>query len=151
MAKNSVKNDIDNGIGRSVGGNTTKIHMVVDSLGLPIYFELTGREVHDSKMAAQLISNSPQSEYVIADRGYDSNDIRKKVIAENSTPIIPRKNNSKVGNDDIDWYLYKLRHLIENTFARLKHFRGIATSYDKLKRNFQGMLLLACSFIWLPI
>ncbi len=51
----------------------------------------------------------------------------------------------------MDWYLYKIRHLVENTFARLKHFRGIATRYDKLKRNYENSVALACIFIWLPL
>lgn len=66
-------------------------------------------------------------------------------------PVIPRKNNSKIGNDDMDWGLYKYRHLVQNIFARLKHFRSIATRYDKLKRNFASMMALACSYLWLPM
>ncbi len=54
-------------------------------------------------------------------------------------------------SDDIDWCLYKYRHLVENAFARLKHFRAIATRYDKLKINFESMLALACALIWLPM
>jgi transposase len=65
--------------------------------------------------------------------------------------IIPRKKNSKTGNAEIDWGLYKYRHLIENIFARLKQFRAIATRYDKLKRNYASMLAMACSYIWLPM
>ena len=52
---------------------------------------------------------------------------------------------------DMDWCLYKYRHLIENLFARLKHFRSIATRYDKLKRNYASMLTLACGYLWLPM
>jgi transposase len=51
----------------------------------------------------------------------------------------------------MDWCPYKYRHLVENVFARLKHFRAIATRYDKLKRNFEGSLALACAFLWLPM
>ena len=68
-----------------------------------------------------------------------------------SISVIPTKNNSKTGNDDMDWGLYKYRHLVENILARLKHFRAIATRYDKLKRNYSSMVALACGFIWLPI
>ena len=50
-------------------------------------------------------------------------------------------------NPDFDSYLYKLRHLVENAFARLKQFRSIATRYEKLARNFKSMLYLACSII----
>ena len=48
---------------------------------------------------------------------------------------------------DIDWCLYKYRHLVENVFARLKHFRAIATRYDKLKLNYVSMLAMIYSYI----
>ena len=54
-------------------------------------------------------------------------------------------------NRDMDWYLYKISHLVENTFARLKHYRAIATRYDKLKRNYLSMVLLGCIMVWLPL
>ena len=139
------------GIGQSRGGNTTKIHMGVDSFGLPIGFDITGGEVHDSKAAPVLIEKLPETDYTIADKGYDSEFLRAKIREKGSIPIIPRKSNSRIGNDDMDWCLYKYRHLVENVFARLKHFRAIATRYDKLKRNYQGMLALACGFLWLPM
>ena len=138
-------------IGSSRGGNTTKIHMAVDSYGLPIHFQITGGEVHDNKMAGELILQLPKADYVIADKGYDCEETRKLIRETGAQPIIPRKKNSVVGNDDIDWCLYKYRHLVENVFARLKHFRAIATRYDKLKRNFESMLALACGFMWLPM
>ena len=65
--------------------------------------------------------------------------------------MIPRKSNSTIGNDEMDWKLYKYRHLVENIFARLKNYRAIATKYDKLKRNYASMVALACAFIWLPM
>ncbi|KGJ88405.1 transposase IS4 family protein [Colwellia psychrerythraea] len=133
------------------GGNTSKIHLAVDSYGLPIEFIITGGDVHDSKVANELIELLPQSDFVIADKGYDSEAIRNKVRERNSSPVIPRKQNSKIGNGDIDWCLYKYRHLVENAFARLKHFRAISTRYDKLKLQFESMLSLACSMIWLPM
>lgn len=138
-------------IGKSRGGNTTKIHMAVDSYGLPIHFELSGGEVHDSKMAVELIELLPEASYIVADKGYDSEEIREKVRDKGATPVIPRKSNSKIGNADMDWCLYKYRHLVENVFARLKHYRAIATRYDKLQRNYVSMLALACSMIWLPM
>jgi transposase len=98
-----------------------------------------------------LIAELPDADYVVADKGFDSEELRAQIRDKGSIPIIPRKNNSKVGNDDMDWCIYKYRHLVENVFARLKHFRAIATRYDKLKRNFEGSLALACAFIWLPM
>jgi transposase len=146
-----LSDESDHGIGKSVAGNTTKIHLVVDSSGNPIDFEITGGEVHDAKVAPELIAKIPHADFVIADKGYDSDKLREQVREQNSTPIIPKKRNSKTGNDGLDWDLYKLRHLVENTIARLKHFRAIATRYDKLKRNYVGMVSLACAFMWLPL
>jgi len=138
-------------IGKSLAGNSTKIHLAVDAYGLPIAFTLTGGEVHDCKEAPKRVANLPSSDYVIADKGYDSDQLRVQITRRGATPVIPRKKNSKIGNDDIDWCLYKYRHLVENAFARLKHFRSIATRFEKLKRNDAGILALACAYVWLPL
>jgi transposase len=58
---------------------------------------------------------------------------------------------SRGGNTDMDWCLYKYRHLVENLFARIKHFRAIATRFDKLKRNYASVVAMACAFLWLPL
>ncbi|HAT9786882.1 TPA: IS5 family transposase, partial [Legionella pneumophila subsp. pneumophila] len=138
-------------IGKSIAGNTTKIHMAVDAFGFPISFQLICGEVHDAKAAPDLISSLPIATYTIADKGYDSEEIREQIKQKSSIPIIPRKKNSKTGNAEVDRGLYKYRHLVENIFARLKQFRAIATRYDKLKRNYASTLAMACSYIWLPM
>jgi len=138
-------------IGKSKGGNTTKIHMAVDAFGLPIAFKLTGGEVHDCKAAPEFIGKLPVSDYRVADKGYDSEVLRQIIRQKGSIPVIPRKSNSTIGNGDVDGCLYKYRHWVENVFARLKHFRSIATRYDKLKRNYESMLAMACGFLWLPM
>jgi len=71
-------------IGQSVAGNTTKIHLAVDSYGLPIEFDITSGEVHDSKAASHLIKQLPQSDYVIVDKGYDSEMIREQIKTKGS-------------------------------------------------------------------
>lgn len=86
-----------------------------------------------------------------ADKGYDSEELRDLVRAKSLVPVIPRKSNLTIGNDDMDWGLYKYRHLVENIFARGKHFRAIATRYDKLKRNYVSMVAMVCGLIWLPM
>lgn len=138
-------------IGKSKGGNTTKIHMATDANGFPIHFEITGGEVHDCKIAPEMIEQLPSAEHTIADKGYDSEEVRNSIRKKTSNPVIPRKKNSKMGNADIDWSLYKYRHLVENLFARIKHFRGIATRFDKLKRNYESVVALVCAFLWLPM
>lgn len=138
-------------IGKSRAGNTSKIHLVVDAYGLPIAFEITGGEVNDCSVAPELIDKVPVSDVVVGDKGYDSERIRQRIEAKGSKAVIPRKKNSIKGNEDIDWHMYKSRHLVENTFARLKHNRAIATRYDKLKRNYESMVAMACGYIWLPM
>jgi len=110
-----------------------------------------GIVVHDSRATPTLLYMLPNADYIIVDRSYDSKVLREKIRDKNAISVIPRKKNSKVANDDIDWCLYKYRHLVDNVFARLKQYRDIATKYDKLKRNYEGKLTLVCYIIWLPM
>ena len=137
----------DRSIGQSRGGATTKIHLSCDADGYPLDFKITGGEVHDSQVAGELIEMIGQADYFIADKVYDSEVIRDKARSNGIIPIIPKRANAKKPNPDFDRYLYKLRHLIENMFARLKYFRSIATRYEKLARNFKSMLYLASTII----
>ncbi|WP_247165988.1 IS5 family transposase, partial [Escherichia coli] len=105
-------------------------------------------DVHDSQVAKQLIDTVDEATYLIADKGYDAEHIRIYAKNKNMIPIIPLRSNSKRSNKEFDKYLYKLRHLVENAFARLKHFRAIATRFDKLARNYKSMIRIACIFIW---
>ena len=134
-------------IGQSHGGRTTKIHLCCDADGYPLDFKITGGDVHDSQVASELIEMIGQADYFIADKGYDSEAIRDKARTHDMVPVIPKRKNAKQPNPEFDSYLYKLRHLVENMFARLKHFRSIATRYEKLARNFKSMLYLACTII----
>ena len=138
-------------IGKSRGGNSTKIHLAVDSGGLPFYYELPCGNTHDIVHGESLVANSPTSKTVVADKGYDSKKLREFVRENNATPFIPRKGNSLIGNQDIDWCMYKYRHLVENAFGRIKQFRGIATRYEKLERNYNSMVALAFVMMWLPM
>jgi len=143
--------DQDQAIGKSRASNTSKIHMAVDAFGLPIAFEITGGQTHDCKQAPALIEQVPEGETFIADKGYDSEAIREQIEQIGAKAVIPRKRNSVKGNADLDKGLYRYRHLVENVFARLKHYRAVATRYDKLKRNYQGLVAMACTILWLPM
>ena len=143
--------DDDEAIGKSRGGNSTKIHLAVDSGGLPVYFEISGGQVNDIVHAENLISSSPKAEYVIADKGYNSDKLREFIEASGSKSHIPRRVNSKEGNSEMDWCLYKYRHLVENAFGKIKKYRAIATRYDKLARNYFSCVALAFAFMWLPM
>lgn len=89
-------------IGKSRGGNSTKIHLAVDSGGLPVYYELSCGNTHDIVQAESLVANCPSRNTVVADKGYDSEKLREFVRKNNATPVIPRKGNSLLGNEDID-------------------------------------------------
>jgi len=65
--------------------------------------------------------------------------------------VIPRKSNLVIGSADMDGLLYRHHPLVESAFERLKHCRGLATRYDKLKRNCQSGVAVACGFLWLPM
>ena len=138
-------------IGKSRAGNTSKIHLAVDAYGFPYAFTVTGGEINDCTAAPDLIEKVPEAGTIIADKGYDSEQLRAQIEAKGMKVIIPRKKNSKRGNEGLDWHLYKYRHLVENAFARLKHFRAVATRYDKLDRNYESVVALACAYVWLPM
>ncbi len=130
-------------IGKSAGGNTTKIHMLCDSHGNPIDFELTQGQVHDVRLADVLIKRS-DAEYLVADMGYDSGRVRTKIKKKGSILVIPAKINSKKNNPDFDKTIYKLRHLVENLFAKLKNYRAISTRIDRYAQNFKSTIYLGC-------
>lgn len=139
-------------IGTSRGGSTTKIHIITDASGNPINFEITGGQVHDSQVAEKLIDHlSDKAECFVADKAYDSDSIRKYANSKGIRPNIPQRSNNKNKDKNFDSYIYKLRHLVENLFARLKHYRSIATRFEKLARNFKSILFLACSLVWMKV
>ena len=127
---------------------STKIHALVDALGNPIGFFLTGGEAHDLVGADHLLP-SMQADTVIADKAFDADErVLAPLAAAGKTAVIPPKANRQVSRD-YDRDLFKARHLIENFFAKLKQFRAIATRYDKTKRNFLAAIQLAAAVIWL--
>lgn len=131
---------------KSRADNTTKIHY-----GMPVEFEITGGEINDCSAAPGLITRLSDTKAIVADKGYDSEWIREQITKKRARAVIPGKRNSLKGNADMDWGLYRYRHLVENAFARLKQYRAKATRYDKLKRNFESMVAIACGYLWLPM
>ena len=121
---------------------------MVDALGNPIDFALTGGEAHDLVGADHLLP-SMQADTLIADKAFDAQErVIDPLIAAGKTVVIPPTANRKISRD-YDRDLFKARHLIENFFARLKQFRAIATRYDKTARNFLAAIHLAGAVIWL--
>ena len=136
-------------IGLSRGGKNTKIHALVDGLGYPIRLIFTSGEVHDSKEAVALLEGFELSESaVLGDKAFGTVEILTYIRENNATVVIPPKSNA-ADPWDCDFYHYKERHLVECFFNKLKHFRRIATRYDKLSSMFQAFVFLACIMIWL--
>ena len=118
---------------------------------MPVEFEITGGEVNDCSAAPDLIARLPDAKVIVADKGYDSEYIREQITKKGARAVIPRKRNSVKGNADMDGGLYKYRRLVKNAFARLKQYRAVATRYDKLKRNYESMVAMACGYLWIPM
>jgi transposase len=127
---------------------STKIHTLVDALGNPVGFCLTGGEQHDLVGADHLLPEM-QADMLVADKAFDADErVLEPLVAAGKNAVIPPKANRRKRRR-FDRHIYKARHLIENFFAKLKQFRAIATRYDKTARNFLGAIHLAASIIWL--
>jgi len=86
---------------------------------------------------------------MLADKGYDSDDVRASLLLKGILPVIPPKVNR---NEAIacDFRAYKDRNRVERMFNKLKQFRRIATRYDKTAVSFLGFLALAAAKLWMP-
>ena len=141
----SQKNQESQCIGVSRGGRSTKIHAVVDALGNPIHVQLTAGNVHDVKVAQEMLEavRLRPGMTVLADKAYGKWELREYIADHGADFCIPPKSND---SDPwyVDWCLYKERHLVETFFLKLKEFRRVATRYDKLAVRFLAFVHLAC-------
>lgn len=135
------------GLGRSKGGFTTKIHAKVDALGNPLKFIVTPGQSSDFTKALELIGHADGS-YVVGDRGYDSDNIRTQIYTQKCIPVIPGKSNRKI-TIEYDKHIYKERNLIECFFSKLKYFRRVFSRFDKSIRNFTAFLSFVGAILWL--
>ena len=127
---------------------STKIHALVDALGNPTDFFLTGGQEHDLVGADHLLAEM-EADTLIADKAFDADArVIEPLTARGKKTVIPSKANRRKPRR-FDRHLYKARHLIENFFAKLKQYRAIATRYEKTARNFLAAVHLAASVIWL--
>jgi len=86
---------------------------------------------------------------MLADKGYDSDDVRISLLLKGILPVIPPRSNRK-HRIECDYAAYKDRNRVERMFNRLKQFRRIATRYDKTKLSFLSFLAIASAKIRLP-
>ncbi len=109
---------------------------------MPVRFVLTPGQASDETTAPALLDGLPLARNVVADRGYDARAIVELIEAGGAVAHIPTQSNVKVRRS-VDLQIYRQRNLIERFFNKLKHFRRIATRYDKLARNFLAAIALA--------
>jgi transposase len=135
-------------MGRSRGGLTTKIHALVDAEGLPIALKLTEGQAHDGRSAADMLDALAEGQILLADSAYDSDALRQSLAERgawaNVKPMPNRKNIPAFSS-----FLYRYRNLVERFFNKLKHFRAVATRYDKNPDNYLAGVKLASTRIWM--
>jgi transposase len=135
-------------MGRSRGGLTTKIHALVDASGLPIAIKLTEGQAHDGCSAADMLDGLQAGQILLADRAYDSNALRDAMDTQgawaNIKPMPNRRNPPAFSP-----FLYRYRNLVERFFNKIKHYRAIATRYEKRAANYLALVKLAAIRIWL--
>ena len=138
------------GIGKSIGRFTSKIHVATDENGKVMGIFITGGNIHDSTQAEKLLHNTiHEGVYVIGDKTFDSERIVKYIEKNKGICVIPSRKNRKEQrkyNKDI----YKNRNQIERFFNQLKQFRRMATRYDKLLFSFLSLVQFAVVLIIIP-
>ena len=108
---------------------------------------LTKGQVHDITEAEALTADiAPRA--LLADKGYDSDSFIDSLEGRGIAVVIPPKSNRKVQRP-CDFALYAERNLVERFFNLIKHFRAIATRYEKTARNFLAGIHLVCALAWL--
>jgi transposase len=135
-------------MGRSRGGLTTKIHALVDANGNPIALKLTEGQAHDGRSAVDLLENIGKGQILLADRAYDSDALRSD-LAERGAWANVKPMPNRVNVPAFSPFLYRFRNLVERFFNKLKHFRAVATRFEKLDQNYLALVKLASVRIWM--
>ena len=135
-------------MGRSRGGLTTKLHAVVDGHGLPIRLKLTEGQAHDGRSAADMLDSVGPGQMLLADRAYDSDALRRTLAARGAIANI-KPLRHRLSPTQFSASAYRSRNLIERFFSKLKHFRAIATRYEKHPANYLALVQLASAQIWM--
>jgi transposase len=135
-------------MGRSRGGLTTKIHALVDANGLPILLKLTEGQAHDGRSAADMLGGLGPGQILLGDRAYDSDALRNS-LAERGAWANVKPLARRVNVPAFSAFLYRYRNLVERFFSKLKHFRAIATRFEKHDANYLALVKLASARIWM--
>lgn len=167
--KNLLTEPEDHAVGRSRGGLSTKIHALVDGHRRPLVLMLGPGQAGDAPMFPNLMdavkvekrgsgAARKRPEKALADKAYSSKAIRtylrdrgiKCVIPERSDQIANRKRKGSAGGRPVsyDKQAYKRRHVVECSFNTLKHWRALATRYDKLALTYRAAVVMHAVVVW---
>lgn len=135
-------------MGRSRGGLTTKIHALVDANGNPIALKLTEGQAHDGKSASDLLKRLGAGQTLLADRAYDSDALRESLAQRGAWANI-KPMPGRVNIPAFSAFLYRYRNLVERFFNKLKHYRAIASRFEKHDANYLALVKLAAAKIWM--
>lgn len=108
---------------------------------------LTPGQASDKEAAESLIQSLTRTTDLVADRGYDARALIDLAATRGTRAHIPTQKDRR-RQRSIDPVLYRQRNLVERFFNKLKHFRRVATRFDKLARNFLAAVLLASIRLW---
>lgn len=119
----------------------------MDGEGLPIRIALTPGQASDKEAAVPLIKSLARTRHLVADRGYDAQALIDLAAEQGVKAHIPTQRDRKVQRS-VKRRIYRRRNLVERFFNKLKHFRRVATRFDKLARNFLAAVALTSLRIW---
>ncbi len=135
-------------MGRSRGGLTTKIHALVDANGNPIALKLSEGQAHDGKSASDLLDRLGAGQTLLADRAYDSDALRESLAKRGAWANV-KPMPGRVNIPAFSVFLYRYRNLVERFFNKLKHYRAVATRFEKHDANYLALVKLAAVRIWM--
>ena len=99
--------------------------------------------------AEALLEGFGAADYVIADCAYDADRIRAIISEQLCAEAVIPSNPSRAGAIPMDEELYKVRHLVECFFNKIKRFRRIALRCEKTLTSFRAFVMIACAMVWL--
>ena len=147
----------DHALGRSRGGFSTKIHLLCDRDGNPLYFHLTAGQAHESTVLDTLLVGADANLFdnegqpiawpvaIAGDKGYRADWIDEYLLNLEIRPVIPTKDSDHRDARlvEFDREAYRERNIVERLIGWLKESRRIFSRFEKTAKNFGGFIKIA--------
>lgn len=147
----------DEALGKSQGGFSTKVHIRVEGHGLPMTVVLTAGHRHEMIAFEALMERGAVAQKqgrprlrphrIVGDKAYSNGFVRRYLRRRGVRVTIPRKSDQR-RRGTFSEAIYKTRNLVERMYNRFKHFRRLATRYEKRAENYRAMWVLASALLW---